>query len=468
MRLRCIAIAVLGLLIANAASAAPRRAVSLRVLQSTLRAGESQQAMQLCGITRLSGFLVDKKNHDIILFGDVDPTLPPLRFDDLVIAMRNANFAYVRKVGRVRYYTPPGCSIDPNPAVIRQMQTVSDKLSGTRTPEERKQFLDQWREIGQQPQNVRVMGVPFDSRFAKVMVDADFYMKRLANGTVRLDIDGFRSMTEMSLEGAQKALDSGQSVETGQTLNRFWFCPGDTTFSDDDGVVLLRSCPVKLLTEQEYLTTTGMKGYGRPDPMARRFAEDFTAKYGQICEARPIYKELAGLFRLFAIAKLFKEENAAAEAGFNQNYLLDQYPAKDVGVFRAVKGITDVQEISSEKDTEGGGKYTAYLWHMSFGGVSMDIRPRRVSDGGTKPRRPQTHSQTRVAQPHVEPPARQPASAPKHSPTPERPTPRVTSTPSTTHKHPSSPTRPAAGLKKAVLESRQSSNSLYWDVPAGE
>ena len=36
---------------------------------------------------------------------------------------------------------------------------------------------------------------------------------------------------------------------------------------------------------------------------AREFAESFTAKYAEISEARPIYKELEGLFRFAGYAK---------------------------------------------------------------------------------------------------------------------------------------------------------------------
>jgi len=116
-----LALAAVSLFLSAAsAHCAQGRAISLRVLEQTLKAGSSQQAFKLCGITRLSGFVVDPDSKDIILVGKVDPSYPPLWADDLVVALRYANMVYARRRGNVRYYTPPGCSIDPNPAVIQQ------------------------------------------------------------------------------------------------------------------------------------------------------------------------------------------------------------------------------------------------------------------------------------------------------------------------------------------------------------
>ena len=55
------------------------------------------------------------------------------------------------------------------------------------------------------------MGVPFDTHFAKVMVNADYYMKRLVNGSVDLNVAGFRSLMSMSVDAGKKALAAGWS-----------------------------------------------------------------------------------------------------------------------------------------------------------------------------------------------------------------------------------------------------------------
>jgi len=253
--LTALVILVLGALPLAGRSDAPiRRAVSLRVLQSVLQAGNFQQAQRLCGITRATGYILDRKGRDVILVGEVDSTSSPLYLDDFVVALRNARLMYVQRKGRAYYYAPPGCSIDPNPRVLRQLREVNRKYPNIPTdPEQKQQFLDEWNAIGKQPQKVRVMGVPFDTRFAKVMVDADYYMKRLVDGSVALNIDGFESLTDITINMARQDIENGRASSVPvHSLNRFWFCPGETTFTEEDGVVMLQSCPVRLLTEEEF------------------------------------------------------------------------------------------------------------------------------------------------------------------------------------------------------------------------
>ena len=233
------------LLSAAPAQCAQGRAISLRVLEKTLKDSSSKQALTLCGITRLYGFVVDSDSRDIILVGKVDPSYPSLRADDLVVALRYANMVYARQEGNVRYYTPPGCSIDPDPDVIQQLRQVGYGRGSS--AEDRQAVSEEWEAIGRQPQKVRVMGVPFDTHFAKVMVDADYYMKRLTNGSVDLGVAGFTSLMSMQIDAAREELASGsESTEPEHSLNRFWFCPGQTTYEEGDGLVMLKTSQVKM------------------------------------------------------------------------------------------------------------------------------------------------------------------------------------------------------------------------------
>lgn len=190
------------------------RAVSLNVLESVVKSGASKEALRLCGITRVSGYVVDKQGRDIILFGKVDPSYPTLHLEDFIVALRNVRLAYARKRGHTYYYSPPGCSIDPNPQVLRELQAIGDRVSQTADPEERHRLLQEWEVAGRQPQSVRVLGVPFYTRFAKVMVDADYYMKRLVNGSVDL---GHRRLLQFDGRGGRPVQESN-----GKRRERLW------------------------------------------------------------------------------------------------------------------------------------------------------------------------------------------------------------------------------------------------------
>lgn len=412
----------------SASHAAPAsRAVSLRAVSSALRSGtSSQQARSLCGITRLCGYLVDGDAGDVVLLGVVDPNRPALRIDDFVVALRNVRGAYNRIVGRTQYYSDPGCSIDPDPAVLTQLKRLAPGNSGQLTPESMQAHRETWTAIGRQPQKVRVMGVPFYSHFAKVMVDADYYMKRLVNGSVDLGIDGLRSLSDISMDESRQDLQNGKSSTNGGSMNRFWFSPGDSTYEIKEGAVLLRSCEVKLLTEEEFLNEHGaISQMGRPNAAADRFARSFTARYDRIAELRPIYKELKGLFVFVAIARLMKQDGADRTAAGALDYLAKSYRVGSSPVSPYVNGLTDFREITDTIDTPQGQSHITLI-QSTCGGVSMSVRPKRIRSTKTASAAVVTKQSGKAAKPKK---------------------------------------AAATGIKQAVLKARRSSTAMSWDVP---
>jgi len=423
------------------ASATTGRAVSVNALAKALKTG-SAQAQSLCGITRVTGYLSDSAAKDVILIGEVDHSLPRLNANDFVVALRNAWLLYARTEGRVRYYSAPGCSIDPDPAVLRELQSLNSEQLASNDPDSKKTYADRWHSIGKRPQRVRVMGVPFDSRFARVMVDADYYMKRLVNGSVELGIRGFESLSSMNVRAARSAIASGKwDSMPKHTMSRFWFSPGESTYSEEDGVTLLESCSVRLLTEEEFLNSQGgVSGMGRPNPMAAQFARGFTTSYDAIASARPIYRELQGLFRFVALARLMKDAKAASKG---LGYLLRSHRVPTTPVSRAVNGLTNVSEVSESTDTTEGTTVST-VWLTSCGGVSMDVRPKRV-------RRAATVSVTRSVE------------GASSGPGAKTPKPAVLSgSASRKSARPSAP----VSLKKSILGARKTVGELSWDFPA--
>lgn len=354
------------------------RAVSLKVLQERVREcmakGECpKKILEFCGLKKINGFVIDEKNRDLILVGKVDTTSPPLYLEDFVIALRNAWWKYAPLRGNTYYYSAPGCSIDPNPETIQRLQRVGGRiLSGSG---EMETTLQKWNTTCGEPQRVRVLGIPFDSHFAKITVDADYYMKRLVNGSVSLGIGGFESLTDMTLNKAKEDVIQNRPISIPLScLNRFWFFPGENTYVEDKGVVLIKRCQVKLLTEEEFLTKKGeVAGTGQANPLAQRFSENFTRKYSQIAKKRQIYTELEGLFRVVALAKVMKYKGAPTDAGVNLDYLLDRCPIRRTHVNRTLPGLSHVKGFEHRRDFPGGYQI-AKLRLPSCGGVAIDIR----------------------------------------------------------------------------------------------
>lgn len=433
-------------------------------------------AQTLCGITRLCGYIPDADNKDIILLGVVDPDLPPLHLQDLVVAMRNVWGGYDRISGRIRYYSDPGCSIDPNPAVIAQLRDFEMTHAEASTPEAAQKRIEEWKAIGSQPQKVRVMGVPFDSHFAKVMVDADYYMKRIVNGSVKLPVDGLMSLSDLDIEAQRQAIRKGKTtLELGGSLSRFWFSPGESTYEVREGATILRSCEVKLLTEAEFLNEHGVIAeLGHADPSADKFAHIFTSKYDQIAAQRPIYRELKALFSLVAVARLMKDDRVDRVTGQSVAYLLRGYGVPCAPVSRAVNGLTDVRNIDENIETPKG---TAHLGLIQSccGGVSMGVHPRRVKTYSPTPAKTIVSApKTPVAVP-LEPVS--PAPSVYHAPvaskvaplssvhvaTTTKPARAVAAQPKT--KTPKVRVAQAKSIRSVVLSSRKSKSAMSWDVP---
>lgn len=391
------------------------RAASLRVLQKQLRAaaGKGQrprELYELCGITRVLGYVVDEDRRDLILLGEVRAQAPPLHAEDLAVALRSAWLRYSTRRGQARYYQNPGCSIDPDPSVVQRLSQVG-------SAEIDEEQMDAWCDICDEPQQVRVMGVPFDSRFARVMVEADYRMKSLADGSVEVGVSGFSSLSDLRYAMAEQDLAQNRRIAPTLSLNRFWFFPGETRFAEQEGVVTIERCPVVLLTEEQRLTREGLTGLKRADPVAKQFAEEFGRRYADIAGCHVIYRELEELFRLVSLAKLAQYQRLRVDL----DYLLDRFPLPGAKVPRTLPGISRVRKLEREREIAEGHETTT-LWMPSCGGVNMDIQ---IGPHNFK----------------------------------RAPAPKAGSRPKATGGKKS-----AAGKKAAILKSRPSPDVLYWDL----
>ncbi len=305
------------------------RAISFNLLQQHAeRCADTAQCPgydTLFGLTRVVGVVVDEKANDLILVGQIDPDLPSLHTEDLVVTLRNAWMKYAEREDNTIIYSNLGCSIDPDPQVVARLHSLGAANRGSESPVD--EFLREWRSVCKSPQEVRVLGMPFNTRFARVLVKADYDMKRLADGSDSLEIEGFTSLSEKRLDEvkAHAANGSNGSLALGH-LNRFEFIPKDCPFHPEKGGYFLDDCPVQLVTEEEHLRSTGkITGTGKANPLAQQFCDEFTRSYGDVARKRPIYAELEGLFRFAALAKIIHHKRSEFEdAGVDLSYYLER------------------------------------------------------------------------------------------------------------------------------------------------
>jgi hypothetical protein len=328
------------------------------------------ELLKLSGLSKLQGYVVDVPSDDVILFGDLADGSPALYTEDLVVALRNTWMQYTHIVGNTRYYSNPGCSIDPDSIVMLRLQEISERINSAESFKNVEDEIENWNRTCSRPQAVAVLGIPFNSHFGKVMVDADYYMKRLVDGSVNLQIPGFVSLTDYVLGKLKEDVrNNRRSAFSISSVNRFEFYPGENLYLEDSGIVVIDKCPVQLLTEEEYLSHSGkLQGTGLADPSADLFARNFSAEYENIAKKKPIYQELEGLFRFVALAKIMEFK----ELEIDLRYMLNEYPVAQTEVDPSLPGISHVKDFQHRQEYSGGYSIIK-LWLPSCGGVRIDI-----------------------------------------------------------------------------------------------
>ena len=355
------------------------RALSLRVLQEQVKAcanGKtcSAEVMHLAGLSQLEGYVIDPETHDVILVGKVVEGAPPLYLEDVVIALRDAWRLYGYYKGKTFYYSDPGCSIDPHPNVIQELQRTGQYLQGHPSPAGRAEALDYWHKVCHMPQQVRVLGIPFNTHFAKVMVDADYFMKKLVDGSEAVHGFKFHSLTDLHVDATEQAMTQGRRTAVAtDTMSRFWFHAGRTVLLEDPGMVEIKQVPVQLLTEQEHLSKKGdIVGNGHPDPLAKRWAQTFTDHYGRIASEHPIYRELENLYRFVALARSMKLQNAWQSAGLDLMPLVEEFHVQDTTVATTLPGHSNIRTERYQHAVVNGYAETT-LTMPSCGGVDAGV-----------------------------------------------------------------------------------------------
>ncbi len=360
------------------------RALSLRRLEARLtdcrrRSDCSEKASYLDDLTIIDGYLTDPRDRDIILLGRSAPDRPPLHVEDFAVALRSAWGKYDERRGNTIYTSDPGCSIDPDPTVIRELEGLAGRISTSDTDG----GLEAWNRICHKPQKVRVMGVPFHSRFARIMVEADYDMKSQVDGSDPLEISGLVSLTDMTLAQVRRQVKAGKSRGFAlSSMNRFWFNPGDNLFEEASGMVLIRRSPVTLLTHQTFVNAGGkIADAAARDPLAELFAANFTRLFDQVAKRRPIFRELEGLFRFVAVARILEGKLRTSPFAGTLAYLLENLPIEPTRVDESKPGRANFKGFDTEVS---GGRLSLRL--PSCGGVAMpiDVGASRFRDSATQ------------------------------------------------------------------------------------
>jgi len=283
------------------------RLVSLKALIERLDAYRNRwdkrpdELRTVGGLTRIHGFLRNPANDDLLLIGQAGPSDPAIQVDNLIVGLRS-----VWQDG-----VTPTCSLDPEP----------DNLGG--------------------PQHVRLSGIAKDSAFAKIMLDADYAMKKIlfrVEGE-QLDIPGWQDLD----------LHIKDLAERGPSEARAWLFPvqpgPNEVHLGPCGNWALFDARVQVLTEEGVFSEEGFVGVGTTSIAREHDARLFTKHYDQIARQRPVFKELRGLFDIVLLGKIVR---LLSPADHILSALL-KHAHQPVEVPRSYVGVTVVHTRGKEK-----------------------------------------------------------------------------------------------------------------------
>ena len=272
----------------------------------------------LGGLERITHVFVDPDGHDVILAGPADAAVidpagnvvaaasgrPLLQLEDLMTALRAIDGV---RSGGVR------CSIDPSPEGVMKLQRYLGSLKSIgANPEATLRTME--NVLG--PQKVTVGGVPAESRIARVLVAADYRMKRIGMGLEPSGVAALPSYLSMVPAGGT----------SGATLPRFWLeAEYDPITRDPDELAWqLSGRRMKCLTESDIFAAGGpARGKAPADKVAQAWCAAMTKHYDELARRQPVFGELLNCVDLTVVAALIHGRQLDRRAGLDLAPLVD-------------------------------------------------------------------------------------------------------------------------------------------------
>ncbi len=301
------------------------RMISLRNLDETIaslnKANQPipDEAKYLAGLQRVQFVFVDPDSKDVILAGPAEgwkidalgnvvgatSGRPVLHLDDLLVALRCADAA--RKGGI-------SVSMDPTPEGLARWKAYRESLK-TIGPDPKATIVGLEEAMG--AQNISINGVPNTSRFASVLVAADYRMKRLAMAMEPLPIKGMQNYMQLI----------GATGPAANTMPRWWLAPKyDPILSDVDGLSWeLRGPGVQAMAEEDMFLTGGdrVKVASAGSPAVHKWAESLTSHFEELSAKDPVFAELRNCMDMAVVGALIMKEQLLEKAQLKPQFLYD-------------------------------------------------------------------------------------------------------------------------------------------------
>lgn len=290
------------------------RKVSLRGLalavENAKKTGQPipDAAKYMAGLTRIEFVFIYPEQQDIVIAGPSEgwkidaqgnvvgqvTNQPIMLLDDLMVALRSTMDA---RNGGI------SCSIDPTQQGLAQVQQLMTRIRSIGNPQQTAAAI----ENAMGPQTITVEGVPVTSHFARVLVAADYRMKRIAMGFEPSPVPGIPCYLNMV-----------KTASPSMSTPRWWLEPNyePILHSANKLAWCIKGASVKAMTEHDVAAANGqIQHTGRANPIAQKWADSMTANYGDLAVASPVFGQLQNCMDLAIVAALVVAEDMKTRAG---------------------------------------------------------------------------------------------------------------------------------------------------------
>lgn len=306
--------------------------------------GPDNAMKHLAGLTRIDYVFCYPKSGDIVLAGPAEPWgeapdgrmrglnsgRPVIELQDLAVALRA--FPSSRTGGNETIY----CSIDPTAEGLARMQQFLGRFGRQATPGDT-QFIVKQLQDSLGPQVITIGGIPANSHFAQVIVEADYRMKLIGIGLEQPPVN-----LVSFVERAHPAAVARNAMQ------RWYFVPDyQCVRASEDGLACeLVGEGVKLVGEDELVGSDGSRravnvtrrAIGSSSRASRLFVEGFTKMYPKLAERSPVWAQLRNCIDLAVAAALIQHNDFYGQTGWDGGVLVNEADYK-VETFNAPKQV---------------------------------------------------------------------------------------------------------------------------------
>jgi len=327
----------------------PRRTISLKKLDAKIKEIVEQYEIlpdvirYMGGLTSIEYIIVVPEENDLFLVGPAEGWRTDASGN--VVGNQTGQSILVLEdfLTALRLWNQPVaprtviCSIEPTPETMTRLARLQQQFASINADNADAYAAALEEVYGENP--ITITGVSATSRFARILVAADFKMKRIALGLEPSQVRDIPSY--VSLVSASRPNISP----------RFWLIPEYAAIAHDSPKLTWRlgDLRIRALSHEDYLSPQRNRS---TDRAALTWCRSMEENYNALAKAQPVFGELRNNMRLALVAALIRQENLLQRANCTLTILLDEtrlslvdYPEPKSVAFRSVRSQSGFSTI---------------------------------------------------------------------------------------------------------------------------